>query len=104
MKIKSFSNNIHDRKFKVKFDGTESTQRSSNIVIPEGSIIGPLLFIIFINDTCELNISLKMVLFAYDMTIYYSANKLSEVISVLKTDMNIYTERLQHNELLVNWS
>lgn len=64
--IRSFLSN---RKLKVVLDGQSSSSFSINAGVPQGSVLGPTLFLIFINDLPDDLIS-KLAIYADDSTIY----------------------------------
>lgn len=64
--IRSF---LQNRKLKVVLDGQSSTSHSINAGVPQGSVLGPSLFLIFINDLPDDIIS-KLAIYADDSTIY----------------------------------
>ena len=45
-----FSNYLLDRKQYVLFNNVESSVETINIGIPQGSVLGPLLFLVYAND------------------------------------------------------
>ena len=79
-------NYLFSRKQKVLLNGKESVILSINAGVPQGSILGPLFFLIFINDiVAEVGCSIK--LFADDTSIYV-------IIENAQTDANNLNENL----------
>ena len=52
--------------------------------VPQGSVLGPVVFLLFKNGICKLSNLLKFVLFAEDTTIFYS----NENVEVLQGTLN----------------
>ena len=69
---KWFSNYLSNREQFVKFNETISSQRTIKCGAPQGSILGPLLFLIYTNDLCSVSKALDFILFADDTNIFFS--------------------------------
>ena len=65
-------NYLKDRKQLVQIDDCASTLLSVTCGVPQGSMLGPKLFILYINDICNASTSLKFILFADDTNLFCS--------------------------------
>ena len=67
--LKWLSNYLSNRSQRVVINGTQSSCLQLQAGVPQGSILGPLLFIVFINDIVD-DIHSGICLFAYDTSLY----------------------------------
>ena len=66
---KTFKDYLSNRKQRVVINGHISNWRPIKSGVPQGSVLGPLLFLIFINDL-ETNLDCKVKFFADDTSLY----------------------------------
>src|SRR5277367_257819 len=80
---------LNDRYIRVVINGRESSAASINAGVPQGSILGPTLFLIFINDITQV-LSSTVCMFADDTTISALVPNIksrSEVANILCNDL-----------------
>jgi len=97
-----FKDYLSNRKQFVFFNNIKSTTQPISYGVPQGSILGPLLFLIYINDLPFLIKSGSPILFADDSNIIYEADN----IAALNTSVNAELPKLDvwfaTNKLSVN--
>ena len=82
------SDYLSDRKLKVVITNCSSSLRSVNAGVPQGSVLGPLLFLVYINDISESLLSLTR-LFADDSSLFYSATNINDIEGIINHDLRI---------------
>lgn len=98
--LKSYLTN---RMQSVKIGKHISTELPVNYGVPQGSILGPTLFLVYFNDICNLQIDNgKLIAFADDTVLLLSAKTWKDVFSVAQTNFNTITLALQNNLLSLN--
>ena len=95
--LKWFKSYLEDRFQFVDYDGTKSNITSITTGVPQGSILGPLLFIIYINDIHEATENFKAILYADDTNLtsplcYFSPSLTLNNCNVQQISNNINSE------------
>ena len=81
-----------------------SSKRPVTFEAPQGSCLGPLIFLIFCNDL-HLNLEfMQCILFADDTTLYYSNTNISLLMVSIEHDMSILSDWFKANKLTLNKS
>ena len=70
--------------------------------VPQGSILGPALFISYINDMCNVSMLMKSIVFADDPNFFYSGDNLSQVCETVSTELGKLHSWFQVNKLSLN--
>lgn len=93
-----FRSYLKDRKQAVKFKGSISDYLNMLCGVPQGSILGPLLFLIYINDLF-MCLDLETFLFADDTTFEVTKPTLEEASSHMNSQLEIATNWFNANKL-----
>ena len=96
-----FTSYLSGRSQRVLFKGILSKSMFVRIGVPQGSILGPLLFLIYINDLPNASKLLES-LFADDTTFQASANKLKDLEEFMNTELSKAAQWFKDNQLTLH--
>ena len=91
-----------NRKQFVQYNNHCSDLKEISCGVPQGSILGPLLFLLYINDICNVAQILEVILFADDTNVFYLHQDLHYLINTMNKEMNELSEWLKINKLTLN--
>ena len=100
--LELFKSYLSNRKQYVQIDQSKSNTLPIACGVPQGSVLGPLLFLIFINDLPKCCPEGKTRLFADDTTIFFHSNNIDNIISTTKVIMTQLTNWFRANKLTLN--
>ena len=69
-------NYLFERTQFVEFGGERSSTQNIQCGVPQGSILGPILYLIYVNDICN-SCNSNILSFADDTTVYVSDSDMS---------------------------
>ena len=97
-----FKSYLSDRTQYVYYNSYKSCIKNATCGVPQGSILGPLLFILYVNDIINTSTILNFVLFADDTTILYSHKDLDSKIGMINNELQKVTDWFKANKLSIN--
>ena len=97
-----FKSYLSNRSMQVKIEGVKSEQAKIEYSVPQGSTLGPLLFIILINELNNVLQYSKSIIFADDTTIYLTGKSPMILYARMKYDLGILSEWFKANKLTLN--
>ena len=100
--LKWFQSYLSDRQQSVSVNGVDSSPEVINYGVPQGSILGPLLFIIYINDLPYISNLAKFILYADDANIIVTGYSEEEVQAKLKQITTLLVKWVDSNGLALN--
>jgi retron-type reverse transcriptase len=100
--IEWFKSYLKERKQIVKYKEYNSSEMTITTGVPQGSILGPLLFLLYINDIENCSKVISFVLYADDTNAFYSNSCLTSLTNTMQEEMNKIMNWLNANKLSIN--
>ena len=93
-----FENYLTNRQQYVFLNGASSSFLSTRVGVPQGSILGPLLFLIYINDLPGAS-NLLTLLFADDTTLLFSHSDIVQLVTIVNEEFRKVVKFFRKHEL-----
>ena len=97
-----FKSYLSDRMQCTEIGDTQSKLDYVKCGVPQGSILGPLLFLLYINDIVMSSDVFKFILFADDTSLFYSHKNKKDATDILNTELSKISQWLAANKLSLN--
>lgn len=97
-----FKSYLANRKQYCRVNGVDSNMGSIEVGVPQGSCLGPLLFLVYINDLpCVIKNS-KVSMYADDTSIYHFSKDITQLTEAINEDLRKLDTWLKGNKLSLN--
>lgn len=93
---------LRNRKQFVQIDGCSSRMEDIQYGVPQGSVLGPLLFTVYLNDIANMKLHGKLIMYADDMSLFYPYCHEVILKAQIEHDANAIHDFARINGLVLN--
>ena len=104
MPLKWFTSYLNNRQQYVAIGHTESPRQAMTCGIPQGSTLGPLLFLLYINDLPNCSENLTFRIFVDDTNLFASARDLKKLETLINSELEKVKVWCDVNKLSINFN
>ena len=97
-----FKSYLSDRKQFCRVNGDDSTLGNIEVGVPKGSHLGPLLFLVYINNLPQAVQESNVSMYADDTSLCYQSHDLTRLNEAINNDLRKFDSWLQGNKLSLN--
>ena len=97
-----FRSYLTDRTHFISINNYNSSTLPITCGVPQGSLLGPLLFITYVNDIHKTSNLLSFILFADDSNIFFSHDNVNQLIRIVNSELIHVTDWIKANKLSLN--
>ena len=97
-----FKSYLTGRKQFVTYNGVASSTKVITCGVPQGSILGPLLFLLYINDLYNIWSTSIPILYADDTNLFYKGKDIDTLVSYINMELKNISTWLKVNRLSLN--
>ena len=102
--LRWFASFLEGRKQRVVSSGVQSAELDVQCGVPQGSVLGPILFLLYVNDIVRVQISGEITLFADDTSVLWHSDNKALLRDVISSDLIRIKEWCNSNRLSLNVS
>ena len=97
-----FKNYLTDRKQRVLYNKILSSETVISCGVPKGSILGRLMFLLYVNDLANVSENLFTIMFADDTNVFVSGNNEDSICTIMNENLKLLYDWLNANKLSLN--